>query len=207
MDKSTSITELAKALAKFQAEVPAIGKDSENPFFHSKYASLENIIEKIRKPLADNGLSFSQFPNGENLLVTTIMHVSGEFMSANAKMTPKDTSPQSQGSAITYMRRYALSAMLGLATEEDDDGNQASTSKPTIVKPVKADGMDAYAKAADAIDKAKTIPAVFKVQERIEKSANLTAPQKDKLDKMVSSKVDLIENTNGKDNENPQHSS
>jgi hypothetical protein len=129
MDKSESIKELASALAAFQAEVANVKKDSTNPFFKSKYASLENIIDTARPFLAKHGLAFSQLPSGENELSTTLMHKSGEWLSATAKINPKDTSPQAQGSAITYMRRYALSALLGLATEDDDDGNAGSQPK------------------------------------------------------------------------------
>lgn len=137
MEKSESIKEMAVSLSKFQSKVEAVKKDASNPFFKSKYAPLESIIETIRKPLQDVGLSFSQFPSGENELVTILMHTSGEFLQSSVKMTPKDNTPQGQGSAITYMRRYALSAILGLATEEDDDGNAASKPKPVEKAAVK----------------------------------------------------------------------
>jgi len=136
MEKSTTIIEIAKALAKFQGEVKSVKKDGNNPFFKSKYATLENVIETAREALTKSGLSFSQFPCGENELTTILMHESGEFLQSTVKMSPKDNTPQGQGSAITYMRRYALSAILGLATEEDDDGNSASNTKSKIVPPV-----------------------------------------------------------------------
>ena len=126
MEKSQTIIEIAKALVNFQSKVSSIKKDGQNPFFKSKYATLENVIETIRKPLEETGLAFSQFPTGENELTTILLHNSGEYLQSTVKMTPKENTPQGQGSAITYMRRYALSAVLGLATEEDDDGNAAS---------------------------------------------------------------------------------
>lgn len=132
MEQSVSIENIAKALIAFQAEVETIKKDSTNPFFKSKYASLENVIEGTRAVLKKNDLAFSQFPAGDNNLTTILMHSSGEFMKSSVKMFPKENTPQGQGSAITYMRRYALSAILGLATEEDDDGNAGS--KPTPPK-------------------------------------------------------------------------
>ncbi len=192
MNQSQDIAELAKALSAFQAIVTAIGKDSENPFFHSKYASLENIIETIRQPLTDSGLSFSQFPSGENNLTTILMHTSGQWLQATAKMTPKDTSPQSQGSAITYMRRYALSAILGLATEEDDDGNQASTTPKAAIKP-KDGSMDVYQKSIAAIAKAKTIGDLAKLGERIDKTTKLNDTQKDALDKLIGKAITALE--------------
>lgn len=138
MTKSESIAKLAEALNKFQATIKAVKKDGSNPFFKSKYATLDNIWEHARKELTSNGLSVSQLPSGENELTTVLLHTSGEFISATAKMTPKDSTPQSQGSAITYLRRYALSAVLGLTSEEDDDGNAAS--KPQYAVPRAAPG-------------------------------------------------------------------
>lgn len=193
MEKSQDITSLAKALAKFQSEVAAIRKDSENPYFKSKYASLENIIENIRKPLSVNALSFSQLPNGENYLTTILMHESGQWIQSNAKMSPKDTSPQSQGSAITYMRRYALSGILGLATEDDDDGNQATKPNVAIGKGGSVMDMDFYAEVANAIEKSTTQTTLLKLSGKIEKSTKLTDTQKDTLDRMISGRVDLIE--------------
>jgi hypothetical protein len=136
--KSQSIKQLAEALVKFQAEVENVSKDGKNPFFKSKYATLENVISTAKPSLTKNGLSFMQLPEGEGM-TTIIMHTSGEFIEAWAALELKDKTPQGQGSAITYMRRYALSAALGLATEEDDDGNAASkpvtASKSAIEKP------------------------------------------------------------------------
>ena len=128
MEKSESIKNLANALCNFQNEVAAVGKDGINPFFKSKYATLENIINTIRTPMVKHGLSFSQLPSDDSSLMTVLMHTSGEYIAATVKMTPKDNTPQGQGSAITYMRRYALSAILGIATDADtdDDGNAAS---------------------------------------------------------------------------------
>jgi hypothetical protein len=128
MEKSPAIENIAKALASFQSDMESVSKDAENPFFHSKYATLENIISTAKAHLKKHGLSFAQFPDGDGL-TTIIMHTSGEFIQATCRMTPKDETPQSQGSAITYMRRYALSAALGIATDEDDDGNAASAPK------------------------------------------------------------------------------
>lgn len=129
MTQSTSIIELAKALNAFQTEAPVIPKDGVNPYYRSNFATLEGIWTTIRPTLVKHGLSISQLPTGENELTTILLHVSGEFISATIKMTPKDSTPQSQGSAITYMRRYAMSAILGLVTEEDDDGNATKTKQ------------------------------------------------------------------------------
>lgn len=126
MNKSTEINELAKALARFQRAMVAIVKDAKNPFFKSKYVSLNAIISAIREPLASEGLSFAQFPSGENGLTTILMHESGQWLEDTVAVQPTKNDPQALGSAITYMRRYALAAVLGLNVEEDDDGNKAS---------------------------------------------------------------------------------
>ncbi len=140
METSPEIEKIAKALWMFQGQVAGITKDSTNPFFHSKYASFDNIVATIKPSLEAAHLSFSQMPDGDGL-TTIVMHDSGQWIKATAKLTPKDQTPQGQGSAITYMRRYALSAALGLATEEDDDGNGPVASKkaPTTKASKKTD--------------------------------------------------------------------
>lgn len=132
MTKSESIKNLAGALIKFQTEVKAVKKDANNPFFKSKYADLASIIEAIREPLSKNELAFAQFPTGTCGLTSILMHSSGEFIEDTFTMVPVDNKPQTAGSAITYMRRYALGSMLGVATEEDDDGNAASMKKDGV---------------------------------------------------------------------------
>lgn len=126
MNKSESIKEIATALCKFQGAVEKIKKTTTNPFFKSKYANLADILDVIRQPLVDNGLSFVQFPKGHHELETMLMHISGEWMAETYTMTPTKNDPQGLGSVITYQRRYALGAILGLNIDEDDDGNKAS---------------------------------------------------------------------------------
>lgn len=101
-----------------------IQKDSDNPFFKSRYASLTAILENIQLPLSDAGLCFSQVPDGLNGLTSILIHAeSGEYISGTYNISPEKNSPQAIGSAITYARRYALGAILGLNIDEDDDGN------------------------------------------------------------------------------------
>lgn len=139
MEKSESIKELATALCNFQGEVEKIKKEATNPFFKSKYATLANILDVIREPLAKNGLSFVQFPEGTNDLTTMLMHVSGEWISDTYTMMPVKNDPQGVGSCITYQRRYALAAILGLNIDDDDDANKASglDSKQGAKQPAK----------------------------------------------------------------------
>jgi len=127
METSTSIVNIAKAIIEFQKEIKPIKKGETNPFFKSKYADLPAILEAIKEPLSKAGLSFVQFPTGVNQLSTILMHTSGEFMKSTVQMNPVKNDPQGFGSCVTYFRRYALGSILGLSTEEDDDGNKAST--------------------------------------------------------------------------------
>jgi hypothetical protein len=128
MNKSDSLKNIAGALTKFHEKVMPIKKDTDNSFFKSKYASLDNILREIEEPLADAGLAFSQFPDGENGLTTILIHAeSGEYLEATYTIPLAKNDPQGAGSALTYMRRYALGAVLGLATKTDDDTNSTST--------------------------------------------------------------------------------
>jgi hypothetical protein len=126
MKKSESIKNICTALAVFHIKMDVIKKDAKNPFFKSSYASLSNILDAIKIPLAESDLSFSQHPMGENGMSTILMHKSGEWLGSHFTMKPVKNDPQGIGSCITYMRRYALAAILGLNIDEDDDGNQAS---------------------------------------------------------------------------------
>jgi hypothetical protein len=127
-----TLRELAKALAKAQSEIKAAKMDSTNPFFKSKNADLSSVWESCRGPLTKNGLSIIQRPDatdGNTISLTTIiLHESGEFISGTLVMKPVKNDPQGLGSCLTYARRYALASMVGICSEEDDDGNRASTA-------------------------------------------------------------------------------
>lgn len=123
MDLSPDITLLATALSKAQGQMQGAVKDSANPFFKSKYADLASVWDACRKPLTDNGLSILQSPRSEGTRVeveTLLMHTSGQWIRDVASCTAKDDSPQSVGSATTYLRRYALQSFAGVAPEDDD---------------------------------------------------------------------------------------
>ena len=129
MKRSDTIANLAAALSAAQGEFEAVPKSAENPFFKSHYADLPSVVQAASPVLAKHGLSVSQLPDfdGEHdMLTTTIMHSSGEWIEASARLHLVKDDPQAQGSATTYMRRYAYSGGLGVVTEEDDDGNAAS---------------------------------------------------------------------------------
>lgn len=134
MNKSDSITNLAIALNKAQGELRAAIKDSTNPFYKSKYADLESVWSAIREPLTNNGLSVSQFGDGDSL-TTMLMHASGEWIAGSFKLVLKEQTPQAFGATVTYFRRYSLAAMLGVI-QSDDDAESAMGRKDKVKDPL-----------------------------------------------------------------------
>lgn len=193
----TSITtaEISKALSSAQAAlgnpprtktVAVVSKSGARYTF--KYAPLESILDFIRKPMADNGLSMVQAIGTEMegtirqlSLTTRLCHSSGEWMESVIPILLDGGGAQAMGSAITYARRYALTALLNLATEDDDDGNAADGNQATVQAPVKstakpvpmsktapvAHGVEFYAKA---IELATTVAALNAIARDIQKS-------------------------------------
>ena len=183
--KSETITNLAKAMMEFQKEVKAVQKNGENPHFKSSFATLDDIVAAIKEPMAKAKLSYVQMPTGENQLVTILMHETGEYMESTVKMKPTKDDPQGQGSAITYMRRYSLSAMLGLATEEDDDGNGASAAAKT-----KAPAVGKYFEQAKKnIEKNKDKEALKVFKTKMVSSDKYSKEEKDQLSKILDTRI------------------
>jgi ERF superfamily len=131
MKHSESIAALAGALAKAQLQIEPASKNATNPHFRSHYADLASIWDACRGPLNTNGLSIVQFPCdgevGRTGLCTMLLHSSGEYISEVVTTRSQKDDPQGLGSALTYLRRYALAAVVGVTATEDDDGNAAST--------------------------------------------------------------------------------
>lgn len=138
MIQSETIGKLAEALSKAQAVIENAKKDSNNPFFKSKYADLSSIWDVCRKPLTDNGLSIVQSPvflteHPEMVgLDTRLCHSSGEWLEGRIVMKPVKSDPQSYGSCLTYLRRYSLQSFISICAEVDDDGNAATGKKPDV---------------------------------------------------------------------------
>lgn len=156
--QSDSIAALAAALSKAQADITGALKDSSNPFFKSKYADLASCWDACRKQLSANGLAVIQTTDiiADNLvLITTLAHSSGEWVKSITPILMKDHSPQAQGSGITYARRYALAAIVGLA-QIDDDAEAAQARG----KEVKADPR--VLERIDACDSTEGLTKLFK---------------------------------------------
>lgn len=128
METSQEVKDIFAALNKFQSEVSPTKKHAENPYFKSSYADLASIWENIQKPLTSSGLCITQaigVYNDKISVFTMLGHISGQWIKSVYPVNPPKADPQGVGSAITYARRYALSAMLGLVSEKDDDGERA----------------------------------------------------------------------------------
>jgi len=126
---SKEINEIASALAKAQGTIKNPVKSATNPFFKSKYSTLESVIDSIRESLSNNGIALVQViesVEGKTTINTTLLHSSGQFIGGTYQVNPVKNDPQSYGSAITYGRRYALLGIMGIAPSDDDDGNKAS---------------------------------------------------------------------------------
>lgn len=135
MIKSEQINELAKALSAFQSEMKTVSFDKDNLYFKSKYATLTNIVDSARALLSKYGLSVSQLTTGDGGVTTLLLHTSGQFIGDTLTLRPSKDDPQGHGSAITYARRYSYASILGIVSDEDDDGNAASNAKPTVSQP------------------------------------------------------------------------
>ncbi len=132
----SEVNELAKALVKAQASIEGAKKGKKNDHFRSKYADLAAVWDACREALCDNGLSVIQLPceapPGHVGLNTLLLHTSGQCLGDKFYMPVKDpTNPQAVGSALTYARRYALAAAVGVCPE-DDDGNAAAAPSKAV---------------------------------------------------------------------------
>ena len=135
MNQSEQINELAKALSQMQGSVGAVFKNKtakvqmkSGGTYTYTYADLAGIWDSIRKPLSDAGLSVCQ-TFCDNLLVTMLMHSSGQWIKSSLPLNCMGLKPQELGSEITYLKRYALSSILGISADEDDDGETAQQAE------------------------------------------------------------------------------
>jgi hypothetical protein len=176
MKTSESVAQIGAALAAAQAEIKTVVKDRTNPHFKNRYATLDAIMETVRPVLAKHGLSIVQgctIPSEVDgrlagfAVETMVLHASGEFLSNMVYMPLAKQSAQDAGSALTYGRRYGVSALLSLATDDDDDGEQAVAPQRQAAKPVPA--------AAEATDKQRAFLA------KLAKSSTLTPAEAKRL--------------------------
>lgn len=159
---------IATALVKAQKEFAPALKDSNNPFFKTKYADLSTCVKAVIDALNNNGIALIQncHPCPDGVSVETVFyHESGEIINCGILHVPAaKNDPQGYGSALTYARRYSLMAACGIAPE-DDDGNAASKGRPAPV--------------TNPLNFAKTDASVLenKAKNIIESSVNTTLPE------------------------------
>lgn len=199
MKWSESRNEIAAALAKAQGAMKPAIKDSQNPHFKSSYADLASAWEACRAALAANGLAVIQGPesdDGSLVSVTTcLMHSSGQWCESDLRLRVAKADAQGLGSLVTYLRRYALMAMVGIAPD-DDDGNaaaqmgQKSTPKPRQDAPppppraTQPDAEDGRAKARAWLD--NVLPKVKEVdsQQALNRFTDTNRATIDKLNEL-----------------------
>lgn len=132
--QSDTLDKLIPDFVALQGELPNVTKDATNPHFNKKYADLAGVIDVARPLLAKHNFALNHqtalSDDGRPLLITTLWHASGQFLRAVSSIAPEKQTFQGVGSAITYTRRYDGMAIIGLAPEEDDDGNAAGASRP-----------------------------------------------------------------------------
>jgi hypothetical protein len=174
--QSEAIGELAAALAGAQLQIKAPTKGrtaqikSDKGSYGYKYADLADVIDCYREPLSKAGLALTQtlrVDEGHMVLRTTLLHKSGEWIASEYTLQNYNR-PQEQGSAITYARRYSVTSLLGIAAEDDDDGQAAQQAEPvrreerrpepTPAGPVSSDAAAILTLAAEISDLVK-IPA------------------------------------------------
>lgn len=133
MNLEHSNAALFAALAQAQAEVENATKGNVNPHFKSRYADLAEVLNTVRPTFAKHGLALSQSTEFDGALVsvtTAIMHKEGGYITSVASCTPAKTDGQGVGAATTYLRRYSLASMAGIAQEDDDGQSAAHDRKP-----------------------------------------------------------------------------
>lgn len=117
--------ELIDALIKAQSEMEHASKDGDNPYFKSTYATLEQVISTVKKPLNSNGIYYQQhsYDIEDGVCVETIFYGHGGILKTGKVRIPTDEKPQSIGSGMTYAKRYSLSLACGIGHQKDDDAN------------------------------------------------------------------------------------
>lgn len=199
MNKSEQINELAAALSLAQKEIEGAIKDTTNTFFKNKYADLSSVMDALRDPFSKNGLSYAQCSRvtdaGQLVLVTMLMHKSGQWISGEYPVRGVKDDPQALGSATTYARRYALSAICGVS-QVDDDGNYSSgktTQYNQQSQPQQKPGQAIFNSAKTKIEACKTLEEIDALMENVKKAWSICPDtMKDDISFMASEKKNKL---------------
>lgn len=187
MKTSETIEKLALALCSAQGEMGGAVKGSANPFFKTSYADLTSVIRVIKEPCFKNGLSYVQFPirneNGVGV-VTRLMHTSGQWLESEYTLPIQKLDAQSAGACVTYARRFALQALFGIPSVDNDGEDLALRSvKETITD-------EQCQKIADMIELSKSDLAKFNKAFQIEDLKELPKASYQKALKLLQGKLD-----------------
>jgi len=164
MKTSESIDLISAALVAAQGEAQHANFDSKNPHFKSKYASLAEVIDTMKAVLAKHDLAVIQLPEHRevgHVLMTRILHKSGQFIESEMLLNPIKNDPQSVGSSITYGKRYSLIGILCIASEDDDDGNRASHGPNVTPSQAKSITMEEVKKQLAALESEDAVRKYF----------------------------------------------
>lgn len=137
MNQTEDIKELVAALSKVQRKLETAKFNRINPYFKNRYADFASCMDVCRVPLSENGFSvmhFCETINDKLFLVTMLAHVSGQWIKSYFPINPVKMDSQSIGSAMTYAKRYSLSAMLGIVSDEEDDDAETANGRGKIVE-------------------------------------------------------------------------
>jgi len=136
---SEKMGDLTAALVNAQKRIKGAAKSASNPHLKNQYSTLADVTDACRDALTANGLAVTQTFEAQDdagiTVVTTLHHVSGQWIRSALRMPLEKPTAQAVGSAITYARRYGLAAMVGVVPVEDDDGNAASAAAPAQARP------------------------------------------------------------------------
>ena len=129
MQTSEQINEIAAALAKAQGAIKDAAKGGKNDHLKNKYATLTSIWDACREQLSTNSIAVVQAPStgddGSVVVTTRVVHSSGQWLESSMACRPAKFDAQSMGSVTTYLKKYMLAAMVGVAPDDDDDGESA----------------------------------------------------------------------------------
>lgn len=158
MKTSEKTDKIFPALLKVKSELKAVTKDSDNPYYNSKYADLNSHLEEAEPALLKQGLMLLQptsVINGDNVVESTIVHVeSGQWVTSDMKLLSEKPDMQKAGSGVTYGRRYTLGALLSMRAEDDD--GQAAAGKPVKLQDAKKQEATTEVKATAVPPKSTT---------------------------------------------------
>jgi hypothetical protein len=158
MDFEHATPELFAALAAAQAEVENANKNSANPHFRSRYADLAEVLNTVRPVFAQHGIAIVQAPSFDGALVTVttaLVHAGGGRITSEMSCVPAKSDSQGVGACATYLRRYSLAAMAGIAQEDLDGNDSAHAGKPVPIAAAK--NVDRWLDARQALRDASTV--------------------------------------------------